>query len=93
MSILNKETHYKLLADQSHNIIGTLTPDGIYTYVSPACKTLLGYKPEELIGRPFEALLHPDDRAAIHEEYKMMLVDKQKHIAIYRIQNSHHVFV
>jgi PAS domain S-box-containing protein len=93
MSILNKETHYKLLADQSHNIIGTFTPDGIYTYVSPACKTLLGYSPEELIGQPFVALLHPDDRAAIHDEYKMMLVDKQKHIAIYRIQNSHHVFV
>lgn len=93
MSILNKETHYKLLADQSHNIIGTLTPEGIYTYVSPACKTLLGYKPEELVGKPFEALLHPEDRASIHEEYKMMLLDKQKHMAIYRIQNSHNVFV
>lgn len=34
---------------------------GVFTYVSPACHSLLGYAPDELIGRRMTGFVHPDD--------------------------------
>lgn len=42
-----------------------------FTRVNPAFETVLGYTPEELLGRPFLELIHPDDVAptlAVNEE-------------------------
>lgn len=37
---------------------------GTILYVSPTCEHLLGYRPEDLIGRRSEEFIHPDDHAA-----------------------------
>ncbi|HPR51611.1 MAG TPA: PAS domain S-box protein [Deltaproteobacteria bacterium] len=54
------EERYRLLAENSSDVICTLTLDGTFTYVSPAIKTFSGYSPEELIGRPFKEFLVPE---------------------------------
>jgi diguanylate cyclase (GGDEF)-like protein/PAS domain S-box-containing protein len=43
--------------------IAVTDADAVFTYISPACLSLLGYAPEELIGKPVAALIHPEDRA------------------------------
>jgi diguanylate cyclase (GGDEF)-like protein/PAS domain S-box-containing protein len=56
----------RLLSEQSADMICRLTPDGRYTYVSAACRTMLGYEPAELVGRtPSElmASVELDDHA------------------------------
>ncbi len=45
------EERYRILAEQSSDFIARFGIDGRITYASPACRTLLGYDPEEL-GRP-----------------------------------------
>ena len=42
-------------------MISKHTPEGVYTYASSACRSLLGYDPEELVGRDAYEFLHPDD--------------------------------
>jgi PAS domain S-box-containing protein len=37
------------------------SPDGVYQYASAASRQLIGYEPEELIGRPVSDLFHPDE--------------------------------
>ncbi len=56
---LNK---YKILADNVIDIIGRVDLTGRYQYISPACLTVLGYRPEELIGTPVLDLIHPESR-------------------------------
>ena len=51
------EERYRLLAENSSDVICTLSLDGIFTYVSPAIKTFSGYSPEEMIGKSFQAFL------------------------------------
>ena len=42
---------YRLLAEHSTDMISRHALDGSYLYVSPASRDLLGYEPEEMIGR------------------------------------------
>ena len=52
----------KRAPDVSPDLIATIGVDRVFRTVSPACKTILGYEPEELIGRSYLDLVHPDDR-------------------------------
>jgi PAS domain S-box-containing protein len=61
------EQRYRLLADNATDMISRHTPDGVFVYVSPACRALLGWKPEELLGKSGYTLLHPDDLALVRQ--------------------------
>ncbi|MFG1393845.1 diguanylate cyclase domain-containing protein [Xanthobacter agilis] len=52
---------YRLLADHSTDTIVRGNLDGVRLYVSPAVHSLLGYTPEELVGRRAVELVHPQD--------------------------------
>jgi PAS domain S-box-containing protein len=52
---------FRLLTEKVSDLLSRHTPDGIYRYASPASRQLLGYEPEELIGRPVFELFHPDE--------------------------------
>ncbi|MEI6044219.1 MAG: PAS domain S-box protein, partial [Chloroflexota bacterium] len=55
------EERYRLLAEYSTDIIFKDAPGGRILYVSPACRTVLGYEPAEMEGRAVFEFLHPDD--------------------------------
>lgn len=52
---------YRLITENTTDLISRHTPDGRFLDASPASWTLLGYWPEQLRGRPVRELLHPDD--------------------------------
>ncbi len=56
---------YRLLVNNSTDIISRQTPEGVYRYVSPACQTLLGYEIEEMLGHSMFDFFHPEDLQAI----------------------------
>jgi len=59
------EEHHRLLADNATDMIMLINVDLVRTYVSPACRELLGYEPEKLVGHPAADMIHPADRHAI----------------------------
>ncbi len=59
------EERYRLLAEHSTDLISKHAKDGVYRYASPACRALLGYEPEELIGRNSAEFIHPEDMAGM----------------------------
>lgn len=56
------EHRHRLLADNATDMILVFDVDGTITYASPACRELLGYEPDEVVGRKPRELVHPDDR-------------------------------
>ena len=69
---------YRLLLEDTVDIISRLSSDGTILYVSPAVFTVLGYEPSELIGtNGFEPLIHPDDLQVV--QLKIMEVLEKKH--------------
>ena len=59
------EARYRFLAENAHDLITRHTVDGRIHYASPASARLLGYRPDELIGRTLTDLVHPDDAAIV----------------------------
>jgi PAS domain S-box-containing protein len=60
-AVAESEARYRLLAENATDMIVRTGPDGIRRYISPACRDIVGYEPEELIGRPVAEFMHPDD--------------------------------
>lgn len=56
---------YRLLAENSTDIISRQTGQGVYLYVSPACQNVLGYAIEEMVGRPAIEFVDPQALAAL----------------------------
>ena len=64
-ALADSEARFRFLAENSSDIIARHLTDGTFTYVSPACERLTGRRPEELTGTRMQALVHPDDVAAL----------------------------
>ncbi len=64
-ALRDSEARYRLMAENSTDLIARTTPDGIFVYASDALRSLLGYDPAEVIGKPIRDLIHPDDRPSL----------------------------
>ncbi len=59
--LLIGETRYRQLVENANDIIYTLTPDGVFSYVSPNWIATLGHPVEAVVGAHIRDHLHPDD--------------------------------
>ena len=61
------EQRYRLLAENSTDVISTIDPSGVYTFVSPSAAEVYGYPPEDMTGRRVEQFLDQDDQGRVRE--------------------------
>jgi len=54
---------FELIANNARDVIALTAPDGAITFISPSVRELLGYEPEEVVGKTNIELYHPDDVA------------------------------
>jgi diguanylate cyclase (GGDEF)-like protein/PAS domain S-box-containing protein len=55
------EEYFRSLTENTLDVIHVINADRSTRYVSPSVTRLLGYRPEELVGRSAETLIHPED--------------------------------
>jgi len=87
-ALRESEQRYRLLAENINDLVCLHDRDRRYLYLSPSCKSLLGYDDDELIGKDPYILFHPDDRDRVAEEFRAAILGKN-HISItYRINQK-----
>lgn len=59
------EDRYRLLADNSHDLIGLTDVNGTMLYASPSHRDILGYDPATLPAKNIFDFVHPDDAPAL----------------------------
>jgi len=77
-ALQESERHYEELARHNRSFAWEIDPEGIYTYVSPLAEPVLGYKPEELIGKLYYYDLAPaEDRTNLRETVRKLQASRE----------------
>ncbi|MEM7117424.1 MAG: PAS domain S-box protein, partial [Chloroflexota bacterium] len=78
---------YQFIVDNVSSMVSRHTLEGVYTYVSPGCQTLLGYEPDELVGHLAYDFFHPEDLAEIAQSHRQTINNHVMRV-MYRIRHK-----
>lgn len=82
------DAHFRLLAENTTDVVIQLTGDGRVAWVSPSVERVLGWPTRQVVGRSSFDLLHPDDRSALTD----LLADPDRsttaHVSTIRVRHQ-----
>jgi PAS domain S-box-containing protein len=85
----DSDEQFRLVAEKASDLVCLHEPDGRYLYISPSCRRLLGYEPEDLLGTDPYDLFHPEDLERIRSEAHEKALEGQGAISVtYRIRKA-----
>jgi diguanylate cyclase (GGDEF)-like protein/PAS domain S-box-containing protein len=88
-AVRTSEQRFRSLVQRATDLTCVTDADGVLTYVSPAVDTLLGYEPEEFVGRSLDGRIHTDDRGALAAAVTGLTADPSETTTVdFRIQAS-----
>jgi PAS domain S-box-containing protein len=61
------QQQYQTLVESVSDIVLSCDTNGRVTYINPAVRQVIGYAPEEMIGRLFRDFIHPDDIEVVRQ--------------------------
>lgn len=84
-----EQSRYRLIAENIQDVIGLHAPDCTLRWVGGSTRSILGYKPEQLLTRDLWTLIHPDDRVQfIKRPWQMFAMDDTPQTWIYRMRTA-----
>lgn len=72
-ALQDREDQYKILSENSRDVIGVHAIDGTYKYISQAAEVEMGYAPESVLGKAPKDFMHPDDWSVMKIRLKSMV--------------------
>lgn len=83
-----EKERFRLLAENSTDLISRLNKQAVYEYVSPASKSILGYSPDEMEGTTVFGYIHPDDEGRVKELYQNIFGGQDSYKIRYRFKQK-----
>ena len=94
--MITSETQYRALVESASDFIWEIDSSGVYTYVSPKIRDMLGFEPYEIIGKsPFD-LIDESDINRVELQYQQAVENKDAIVALEkanRHKNGHIVIL
>src|SRR5213593_1534604 len=69
-ALRESEERYRMLVEQTYDFVVETSLDGRFLHFSPDYKEVLGYEPDELLGRSIFEHIHPDDMSTAIAEFE-----------------------
>jgi two-component system CheB/CheR fusion protein len=76
-ALREREERLSTIIQSASEMIFTCTPEGVFTFVSPAVVRKLGYEVAEIEGHSLASVVHPDDIALCSEALRRVFVTGQ----------------
>ncbi|KAF3040571.1 blue light receptor [Didymella keratinophila] len=74
--------------EELRDLLHILTPNGRMLYVSPSCKTLTGWEPQQLMGRFINEFIHPEDIGIFVKEFNESIASGNSLRFFYRFRKQ-----
>ncbi|HSN70585.1 MAG TPA: PAS domain S-box protein, partial [Steroidobacteraceae bacterium] len=90
-ALAESERRFRMLAEQSRDIVAVVSTQGELLYVNHATMQILGYAPEEVMGRSGFEMVHPDDAARVRGRLRAVLTegpDRTPQSVEYRVRHK-----
>jgi|GEM_PF-922941 len=88
-ALQESEQRFRSFVENANDIVFSLAPSGVFTYVSPNWTEAFGYDLGEVIGEPFEPFVHPEDVAGCYAFLKLVIETGQKQSGVeYRVRHK-----
>ena len=89
MVLRESEERFRGFVEEANDIIYSLTPEGIFSYVSPNWTEILGHEVSEVVGKAFAPFVHPDDlQACMDFLEKVIKLGKKQSGIEYRVKHK-----
>lgn len=69
----NSGEQFRRLADSAHDLIWIINTSGRFVYVSASVENMLGYRPEEVVGKPLDLIASRGSATASYNEISHVL--------------------
>jgi PAS domain S-box-containing protein len=86
--ISEKKEQLSFITTNMVDLITESDEKGILKYISPSCEQVLGYSPDDLMGKSFHNLIHPDDLPEISINLEKSVASQGSVRLKYRIKNA-----
>ncbi|HXR83978.1 MAG TPA: PAS domain-containing protein [Hanamia sp.] len=78
----------KILINEGSDLVAIVDLEGIYQYLSPSFEIILGYCPNDFIGKNGFDFVHPQDKELIYQEFLQLKEQKRVHASPYRFRHK-----
>ncbi len=76
-ALRRNEEKYRALVETTNDWLWEVDADAVYTYASPRVRDILGYAPEEVIGRRPADLMPPDEARRVSELFAELAAERR----------------
>lgn len=76
------EAKFRAIVENANDIIFAITPDNLFSYISPNVADVMGFQPSEMEGNSIALFIHPEDVQACVSTIEQLLSTRQKQSGI-----------
>lgn len=88
-ALQESEAKFRNFVENANDVIYSLTLEGVFSYVSPNWRDILGHDVQEVEGQFFIPFIHPDDVPICLEFFQTVVTTGKKHSGVeYRIKHK-----